>query len=136
MTKQKRQEKKLNSLKQKNKNGFKRTNLEKMIGKVFSKVEQIRNQEIIFHLQDTNESKFVKFHHEQECCEDVYIESVSGNLSDLENTPILRAEEYTNLNDSHTFYKFSTIKGFVDIRWVGESNGQYSVEVNIEYIGL
>jgi len=54
--------------------------------------------------------------------------------------PLVVAEEVSNevnedsdleLESRWTFYKFDTIRGGVTIRWVGESNGYYSTEVNI-----
>lgn len=85
-----------------------------------------------------NGNETYKFFHEQDCCEDVVIEDICGDLSDLENTPIIVAEVTKNIAEdtencderTWTFYKFSTVKGFVTVRWFGQSNGYYSTDVN------
>lgn len=79
------------------------------------------------------------------CDVQVYIEDITGDLNDLIGTPILRASiekniEKEKLTDVHvaeylwTFYKLATIKGYVDIRWYGSSNGYYSIEVGFDQI--
>lgn len=89
---------------------------------------------------ESNDGRKFRFYHSQDCCESVAIEEVHGELSDLINSPILQAEESTNsegnkpneYSDSWlwTFYRFTTIKGSVTIRWLGESNGYYSESVD------
>lgn len=83
--------------------------------------------------------------HEQDCCESVTIDDIVGNLDDLIGSPVTLAEESTsdnNNSDKHgpqdeydesytwTFYRLATVKGFVDIKWYGTSNGYYSESVS------
>jgi hypothetical protein len=99
------------------------------------------DNELIFNTLD---GQSYRFYHEQECCEDVHISQIDGDLGDLLNTPILMAEEITNECSEEdrnrcesftwTFYKFATIKGYATIRWFGESNGYYSEKVTLARI--
>jgi hypothetical protein len=94
----------------------------------------------------TTEGKHYKLHHNQDCCECVSIESIVGDLSDLIGEPLLMVEEAENcpLPDGHepptydsetwTFYKFATRKGYVDVRWLGSSNGYYSESVDFDEV--
>lgn len=94
---------------------------------------------IIFTTTDGNK---YKLYHDQDCCETVGIEDIVGNLKDLVGSPIIIAEEISNdepgKEDAEhftwTFYKFATVKGYVTIRWYGESNGYYSEGVDFEEI--
>lgn len=129
--------------------------IKELQGKTFTKVEKndehLENDIITFHKSTSNEFKedSVLMFHERDCCESVWIESIVGDLSDLENTPILLAEEVVSRStleedeanggdtSTYTFYKLRTIKGSVDIRWVGTSNGYYSETVSIkEYLNF
>lgn len=111
--------------------------INELMGKTFTSVEQI-DDSIVFTESDGTQ---YNMHHEQDCCESVYIESITGDLSDLVGSPITLASERVssdekpmrNDEDSYTwtFYSFATVKGYVDIRWYGSSNGYYSEAVNI-----
>lgn len=108
--------------------------IEYLVGKICFKVTQIGDDELRFYL---NNGKVLTMYHEQDCCERVSIEDICGDLYDLCNTPILRAEARSREgsdedgSETWTFYTIATIKGYVDIRWYGTSNGYYSEEVDI-----
>lgn len=92
----------------------------------------------------TNDGQNFLMYHDQDCCENVYVEEIVGDLSDLIGSEILFAEETSNSDRpppkyseswTWTFYKLSTIKGSVTIRWLGESNGYYSESVSFVKLG-
>lgn len=88
----------------------------------------------------TNDGRTFKMLHEQECCEDVYLEDVCGDIADVIGSEIIVADALSNhddadcyYGDSHTwtYYTLGTAKGCVTFRWHGSSNGYYSEAVNI-----
>ena len=109
-------------------------------GKVLIDIEVDKEKaEITF--TDSEGVKYLMYH-EQDCCEDVNIEDICGDINNLLNTPIVLAEEvintgevedegYTDYSCTWTFYKLATIKGYVTIRWYGVSNGYYSETVDM-----
>ena len=114
-------------------------NISELVGKTISGITA-DDFEIIFTCD--NGDKY-KLYHEQDCCESVTIDDINGDLNNLVGAELLIAEEVTNANMDNpkddgywdesytwTFYKFGTIKGYVDIKWYGESNGYYSESVD------
>lgn len=118
--------------------------ISQLIGKTLTAVVNDDNEEILFTVDDG--SKY-RLYHENNCCESVTVEDVIGNLSDLIGSPIVMAEVVTNSDENPegitkeyqdsftwTFYKLATVKGYVTIRWYGESNGYYSESVSFEEV--
>jgi hypothetical protein len=111
--------------------------IEDMRGKVFTRVTgSIGGDALVFE----NETERFVFYHAQDCCESVDINDICGDLQDLVGEPLFIAEEVhgaTEPDEEHyesytyTFYKFATRKGYVDVRWLGESNGYYSESVSL-----
>ncbi len=82
-------------------------------------------------------------YHEQDCCESVKVHDVKGNVADLIGSPLLDVGEDISSEwpkdvpepsyvDSCTWttFTFTTAKGTVVVRWLGESNGYYSESVS------
>lgn len=109
---------------------------EDLLGKTITKIQVDDKYSIYF---ETLEGKKYLMEHSQDCCESVSIEDIVGDLEDLLNSPILMAEE-SNSDEAGknewaesytwTFYRLATVKGYVTIRWYGESNGYYSEGVD------
>ncbi len=109
--------------------------IEIILGKTLTRIDKTEDR-IVF--ADSDGEEYVMYH-DQDCCEGVSIDDIAGDLDDLIGSPILRAEESSNRDnpptentESHTwtFYHLATIKGYVTIRWYGESNGYYSESVS------
>ena len=115
--------------------------LKEMLNKVMISVENKDDEALIF--TDNYNNRYI-FYHEQDCCESVLIEDITGELENLLNSPILVAEERidedltSESSDEYTsvwtFYEFATNKGSVTVRWYGSSNGYYSEDVNFKII--
>lgn len=116
-------------------------NFSDLVGKTLTKVYEDKDK-LIFDVDDGTQ---YALYHAQECCEYVRLEDTNGDLEDLVGTPILSAYESSNElgyceptedmkkgwgTGTWTFYRISTIKGTVVLRWLGESNGYYSESVD------
>lgn len=112
-----------------------------LLGRTFSRITHIfndrDNEQLVF---ETRDGKKVYMNHEQDCCEDVYLEDIEGDLQDLVGTPITMAAEVTQNADNDekcsesctwTFYRIGTARGTVVLRWFGQSNGYYSESITV-----
>lgn len=117
------------------------TNIPRFVGKIFTEIIVPDDKRSITFL--TNEGEKYLMYHEQDCCEDVLVDDIVGDLDDIKNTEILSAEVVTqnpkNIkghipkddSETWTFYHIRSIKGTVSIKWWGSSNGYYSEDVKI-----
>ena len=127
-------------------------NISELLGKTLTKVD-VGSDEIVFF---TTCGRVFSMSHHQDCCESVSIEDIAGDTKDLIGHPITMAEESSgdkryrepleqitdrlkgvqpeesSESQTWTFYKLATIKGYVDIRWYGTSNGYYSESADFE----
>ena len=92
----------------------------------------------------------VKFFHAQDCCEVIWLDEVIGDLNAIANTQlryieITKSTEYSisqpinrpyiQCDDGYytdwTFYTIQTDKDAVTLRFCGETNSQYALDVDI-----
>lgn len=98
------------------------------------------SEEITFTTIKGGISNTYRMWHDQDCCENVWLSDICGDIEDLLFAEVIHAEEREESGDSNwgtytwTFYDIQTTKGCVNLRWVGESNGYYSESVNFAEI--
>jgi hypothetical protein len=120
-------------------------NITELLGKTVVRIDGLKiGSEGIAFL--TTDEDVVTFSHTQSCCEGVYVEDIVGDTDDLIGTPLVEASECSSDNEPSlasilasipcqedvlwTFYRFSTVKGTVTVRWLGEGNGCYAIDVD------
>lgn len=110
-------------------------NIPELLNNTFVDIKVYEDKEVHFIREDGSR---VIMYHQTDCSETVFLEEVIGDLDNLLNIPITMAEEvkqdlddYADAEIMWTFYKLATVKGYVTLRWYGDSNGFYSVSVSI-----
>lgn len=110
-----------------------------LTGETLTAIEREGDERLTFRAGD---KVWLMLHH-QDCCENVEIEEIIGDLHALvDDGPVLLAEEASNNetdgdwgdSTTWTFYKLRTLNGDVTIRWKGTSNGYYSEAVDFEFV--
>jgi len=117
---------------------------EELVGKTITSITRVVCVEgDALHFELAGDTFDCVMYHTDECCESVVLEDVCGDLEDLLDTPVLYAREDTSSDTDGergepelkwTFYNIGTIKGSVTLRWLGESNGYYGIDVDFKRI--
>ena len=115
-------------------NKIESTSIDCLVGVIIKSIEGLEqySEELVIK----TDKGCIKFYHDQDCCESVYIEDFELD-NDLSGAKIISAEEVVSYDETGnydsatwTFYKIETNKGGLFIRWLGESNGYYSESVD------
>lgn len=113
-------------------------NINELAGKTLTSVTGAEKGSDKITFVTTTGEVYEMFHY-QDCRKVVEVEDIVGDVSDLIGHPLQIAAESSSAEDDFidpdpektrsakrctwTFYKLATIKGYVDIRWFGQSNG-------------
>lgn len=88
----------------------------------------------------------LKFYHQQDCCESVYLEDfditpewlIDSKIISVEERISRSGEEISHYDSTYSytwsFYVIKTSSSTMVLRWYGESNGWYSETVDIDYL--
>lgn len=82
----------------------------------------------------------MRFYHDQECCESVWLEDGLEDLEKMLHAEVIENYDEDALNEydysyTWTYYKISTLNHDCTLRFYGTSNGCYSEDVDIEWDG-
>lgn len=117
--------------------------IKELTGKVLVSIEGLEqySDQIVFKFLDG--SSYIMYH-EQDCCEGVSLEDFDDGISDKEGAVVLSLDVSSNDSDTFgqdmdnmflwTFYTLKTNRGDVWMRWLGQSNGYYGVDVTFRRV--
>lgn len=119
-------------------------NFEMLKGETLTEISGLEEGSELVTFSCASGRKF-QLYHGYDCCEDVHLHDVAGNVEDILNSPITLAEEAeveppqphpSEYPESETwvFYKLATTKGYVTMRWWGSSNGYYCEHAQFDEI--
>lgn len=133
--------------------------LSEIVGKTCIKIDKADGNEWSEHFFrfEFDDGSIYELVHHQNCCESVSLEDMEGDIEWLIGNPILVAEapssdddrgskvetytrpdgtvsSWTDESYTWTYYKFATIRGNVDMRFYGSSNGYYSEDVDFDRV--
>ena len=116
--------------------------IDKIIGKTVKSVTgEIGSGDLTLKFTD---GTIAYFYHSQDCCEDVSIDDIVGDTISMVGQKLLKASikvsencgntpKHSYEDDSYTwtFLTLATIKGYVDVKFYGSSNGYYGEDIDI-----
>jgi len=117
-----------------------------LIGLTITNIDGQAESDIV-NIETACGRKFIMEHH-QDCCEQVKVYDIKGELNNIIGNVIINAIEdiddeswpdnvpgkENSYNFTWTTYCLETEKGKFQIRWLGKSNGYYGEEVAFEEI--
>ena len=113
------------------------TPIQEMYGEMITEVIGLEpeSREVVIK---TDSGKTFTFYHEQDCCGCVILYDIDGELENLvggfvmwvEARSELATDDFNAEPGTWTFYDIQTSKGYVCMRWLGESRG-YSEGVTV-----
>ena len=115
--------------------------MKELIGLVIDRIEGLEKQSDEVRIY-TKCGRAFKFYHIENCCESVYL--CDFEVDEIIGAEIIAADELTNSESMQpdtsteswqwTFYRINTTNGELWMRWLGESNGYYSEDVDFAEI--
>lgn len=115
----------------------------KELFKTIKEIDGLEENSVCLIIRFTDGSFLIQ-EHVQDCCESVYIAQVDSSVERHIGAEAYFIEEKSNSgygkkgyaeSYTETFYTLKTSKGYLDWRWVGESNGYYSESVDMAFKG-
>lgn len=113
-----------------------------LVGEVLTHIDTDEKNEQI--MLTTASGRVIKIYHDQDCCEQVQIETTEGDWHSLIGKVIIEAEREEIKEGepepecaeswTRTNFTFRVDDATVISRWIGESNGYYSESVDIHEV--